>query len=133
MNANQSSLWTRIWKCACSFLAGTRPSKTRYADHQFSPPMPAATGLERLGLNDKEFVARVQSSIGLSPTQGHELIQGLQLIQCRSPGVGAPQPTTGIHRHPIQISLARTDEERPEVSPIEEIRELARSAVRVRD
>lgn len=93
-------------------------------------PVPAEDDLQRPGGAQKEFVAHVQRMIGLSPTDGRELVHDLNLPKCRSSGVGAPQPSTGMRHHSIQIDLGSEQIESSETDPVEEVRELVRSAMR---
>lgn len=120
--------WKRIWKWISAWLNGARLSGDQEgpASH-LSSRLVEMISRPLLAEIDREFIARMQRLIGLSPTQGHELIQDLHLIKCRSGTRGAPRPTTALWNHKLtEIGAVLKQADVPAVDTIEEVRTFVR-------
>lgn len=129
------SRWTQVSGWVCSWWRAFRPQHDDQQHNGDEHPMYFATVPEQSlqkghSRGVKEYVSRLQAQIGLSPTEGHELVQDLHLTKCRSHGRGTPQSTTGFKSHPIQISVSAPRDEDEDQQPTDVVRELGRSAIR---
>ena len=116
--------WKRILKWISAWLNGARPSSDQEGSVSRLVEMISRPLLAEI---DREFIARMQRLIGLSPTQGHELVQDLHLIKCRSGMRGAPRPTTALWNHKLaRIEAALTQADVPAVDTIAEVRAFVR-------
>jgi len=81
------------------------------------------------------FISTLQQMIGISPTEGKELIQDLKPIhvKCHSAKLGAPRSYTGIarnHAHRATSVLASKPADiKEEDWSVEEVRSLTRAAL----
>jgi hypothetical protein len=130
MKTGRISIWIQLWARIRSWWGTSRQQVERENSQQPLRSPVIQEKQTRVSVGVKEYVSHLQAKIGVSPTEGHELVQDLHVTKCRSQGAGAPRSPTAFRRHPIQINLSELRDQGEDQHPTEAIREIGRSAIR---